>query len=284
MSFTKDDVIRLLTKRIEDDQEKYDGMSLFSTQHLEWYIRWFDNLFSSNWKEPHPNDPNHIFWKDGLSYFQNFFEKEKLDRFTTIEDRKVLSPQILSLTTSALSNGIIQPPTWKGKPMLKTPNDLTLIQMILWELKPKNVLYLGTWNGVALDYIRTLCHAFDLDTQFLSFDILNDGTSGENVWVDNQDIRTYEVYENRLKSMKGPTLLIEDSHVNIKCVLDYLFKFMKSGDYLMVEDIQNQHSPKYQEFFDFYVQNDDKLFVDNHYVDYFGINQSSCGTGILKVK
>jgi cephalosporin hydroxylase len=174
---------------------------------------------------------------------------------------------------------MVEPLTWKGQPIMKTPADLTLYQMLLWELKPDNIIDLGTWNGATLDYLKTMCISFGLYPNIYSFDIEN---KESNYYADNNDLNTYRQYEHIFRNLKGKTLLIEDSHVNWVNVVDYIFEFLKPEDYIIVEDIANRDAKKFQEFMSFYVKRKSEVLLDNKYINYFGPENTTCGVGILK--
>ena len=253
----------------------YDGMRLFTTQHLEWYINTFDQFFGDEWTQPDQNNANYILWHDGQTFFYNLLQKEITPRFTSLKDRR-LETQMLSFSDRAMSNGMVKPLTWKGQPIMKTPSDLILYQTLLWDLKPDNVIDLGTWNGSTLDYLKTISDAYGLNTNYYSFDIMN---KDSNLYADNLNIDTYKAHEELFKNLKGTTLVIEDSHVNYTKVLDYLLQFLSSNDYIVIEDLFNKESDKYKTFLNWY---DDRLVLDNHYIDLFGPENTSAGVGILK--
>ena len=256
----------------------YDGMQLFTTQHLEWYIDIFDKFFGPYWEKPSSNDPNIVLWHDGQNYFYNLLQKDITPRFTSLNDRK-LEKQNLSMSDRAFSNGMVEPLTWKGEPIMKTPSELALYQMLLWDLKPDNIIDLGTWNGAHVNYLNTLCTAYGLTTNIYSFDNMN---KDSHMYADNNNIETYKVYENLFRNLKGRTLLIEDSHQNWTQVVDYIFDFLKPEDYIVIEDIANKEKEKYSQFLSFYANRKNQVVLDNKYIDYFGPENSSCGVGVLK--
>jgi len=256
----------------------YDGMRLFSTQQLEWYINTFDQFFGENWNQPEEYHANSVLWNDGQVYFYNLLQKSITPRFTSLDDRK-LERQNLAMSDRALANGMVEPLTWKGQPILKTPAELALYQMILWDLKPDNIIDLGTWNGAHVNYLNTMCSAYGLTTNIYSFDIKN---KDSHMYADNNNIQTYKVYESLFKSLKGRTLLIEDSHQNWAQVVNYIFDFLKPEDYIIIEDMAHKERKKYSEFLSLYARRRTELVLDNKYIDYFGPENTTCGVGILK--
>ena len=89
--------------------------------------------------------------------------------------------------------------------------------------------------------------------------------------LDNNKINGFidknrELFEN----MESPILIIEDSHVNVDEVVRSIDPFLKSGDYLVIEDTLDPQ--KYQET----IQSVEHLNyeVDTYYCDFWGVNNS----------
>jgi len=271
----------LLESFKSSNQNNYDGMVTFSIQRLEYLIKAFDYYFTSAWVKP-DNETLKIFYEDGIRYFKHF---QKLPRFTSLSDKEMLPWIEIAENAWSFSSGTKQPITWKGKPLLKNCYDLALLQMMIYDLKPDRIIELGSWNGASADYMHSLCQAFSLSTQIYSFDIINTSTvidpssSVHYLYGDNTNQSTYEPY---LSSIKGRTLLIEDSHVNFTATLDMFLPVLRDEDYIIVEDIRTRSGTKFQQFATWYDNHSDQLLCDNYYVDYFGAETSTFGLGILK--
>ena len=61
--------------------------------------------------------------------------------------------------------------TYKGVPTYKSPFDLALYQLLLWERKPRTLIEIGAkWGGSALWFADTL-RSYGVDYQIHSVDI-----------------------------------------------------------------------------------------------------------------
>jgi len=74
-------------------------------------------------------------------------------------------------------------------------------------------------------------------------------------------------------------LVIEDAHVNVSSVLHTVNKFLKSGDYLIVEDSDS----KQKHIEEFTKKEPQKFMVDQYYLDFFGTNMTCSVDSIFKV-
>ena len=73
--------------------------------------------------------------------------------------------------------------------------------------------------------------------------------------------------------MESPILIIEDSHVNVDEVVRSIDPFLKSGDYLVIEDTLDRK--KYQDTI--LSENGIRSMnyeVDTYYCDFWGVNNS----------
>ena len=73
--------------------------------------------------------------------------------------------------------------------------------------------------------------------------------------------------------MESPILIIEDSHVNVDEVVRSIDPFLKSGDYLVIEDTLDRK--KYQDT----ILSENGISsmnyeVDTYYCDFWGVNNS----------
>jgi cephalosporin hydroxylase len=65
---------------------------------------------------------------------------------------------------------------WQGIPTLKCPLDLWVYQELLWLLKPRLIVELGTFAGGTANFLASLqdLYASDLDARVLTVDVLDD--------------------------------------------------------------------------------------------------------------
>ena len=169
---------------------------------------------------------------------------------------------------------------WKGLTLMKDPMTLSIYMMMIQELKPKTILEFGTYDGGSAlwmeDTIKSLqlkcdIHTFDIKTERVKLPKYSKIKSHK---LDNNQIKEFINQNTELfKEMKSPVLMIEDSHVNSAEVVRCLDPFLKSGDYLVIEDTLDQK--KYQDT----ILSENGISrmnyeVDTFYCDFWGVNNS----------
>ena len=207
-------------------------------------------------------------------------------RFVNIKDRKY-SSVIQNFSYSFINNYIQQIKhikwnnhKWKGLALMKDPMTLSTYMMMLQEIKPKTILEFGTWDGGSALWMEDNINSLSLDCEIHTFDINQDRVKlPENSQIkfhllDNHKINEFINKNSSLfESMLSPILMIEDSHENSTGLIQALDPFLKSGDYLIVEDTIDQK--KYQDsLLSANGIDSNKYEVDTYYCDFWGINNS----------
>ena len=60
---------------------------------------------------------------------------------------------------------------WRGVTILKDPLDLTIIQQLLWELKPRTVIEFGAYKGGSALWTADMLKMFGCKSRVISIDI-----------------------------------------------------------------------------------------------------------------
>ena len=169
---------------------------------------------------------------------------------------------------------------WKGLTLMKDPMTLSVYMMMLQELKPKTILEFGTYDGGSAlwmeDTIKSLqlkcdIHTFDINTDRVK---LPEYSKIKSHQLDNNQIKEF-ISQSRgfFKKLESPILMIEDSHVNSAEVVRSLDPFLKSGDYIVIEDTLDHK--KYQDTI--LAENGISSMnyeLDTFYCDFWGVNNS----------
>lgn len=234
--------------------------------------------FSDNFLLVLLNNMNQLSHKD-CSAASRWYEWKVLEgkRFTKADEPSLPRPELAD-TYMYFSQGFIDCMTWKGKPMLKTVYDMAILNMLMWELKPKTIIEIGSGTGASAEYMADMAGAFNLDTAIYSFDIQPPVNGSERVkflYADCNDIATFKGVD--FSSLPRPWLVVEDAHVNVSGVLGFFASFIVSGDYLFIEDTETK-----QDDIRHLMEVNAGLAVDRKYVDYFGPNRTCATNGILK--
>ncbi|WP_292332973.1 CmcI family methyltransferase [Mesorhizobium sp.] len=166
--------------------------------------------------------------------------------------------------------------TYKGLIHIKTPFDLALYTRLIWELQPRTILELGSYQGGSglwfADHMSVLCdnpgevHSFDLHTKCIHENAKHPLLTFHQ--VDLSDAETLD--KSLLKRLPHPWLVIDDAHVQVFSIFSYLEQFLVSGDYYVIEDEPLEANKEIIDGLQLVEQSG--FLVDTYYTDAFGIN------------
>jgi len=169
-----------------------------------------------------------------------------------------------------LSQGRFDCVMWKDTILFKSAFDLAIYQMMIWELKPKTIIEIGSGAGGSAIWMSDLLTAYNMDCKIISVDLVPPAIQYKNVTFLKGDC--YEIDTaldaQMLDQSPHPWLVIEDAHVNVEGILNYLHQFLKQGDYLCIEDSDSKH----EDIAAFLENNKGSYMVDTLYCDFFGRN------------
>lgn len=168
---------------------------------------------------------------------------------------------------------------WKGRPLFKTVYDFSIYPMLLWTVRPRTIIELGSGSGASAVWLADLLTVFDAPGEVHSVDLHVPPISDSRVRFVQGDCRLIErVFDEAwLASCAHPILLIEDAHVNVAGVLRYFDRFLASGDYVIVED----SAAKVDDLGRFLSGALGRYKVDTRYTDFFGRNATCAQDSIL---
>ncbi|MCA1363377.1 hypothetical protein I6F14_23445 [Bradyrhizobium sp. IC3069] len=166
--------------------------------------------------------------------------------------------------------------TYKGLITIKTPYDLALYTRLIWELQPRTILELGSFQGGSAlwfaDHMSMLCdtpgevHSFDLHTKCVHDDAKHPLVTFHQ--IDLTNVATFD--EDLLTRLPHPWLVTDDAHVQIFSVFSHLNRFMLSGDYYVIEDDPIRADKEIIDGLQLVEQSG--FLVDTYYTDAFGDN------------
>lgn len=179
-----------------------------------------------------------------------------------------------------MSQGAVECMSWRGMPLFKTAFDFSLYPMLLWELKPRSIIEIGSGTGASALWMRDLLRSFEIPCEILSLDIVKPEIEVPGVRFLQGDCNAIEAAlpADVLAALPHPWLAIEDAHENVAGVLGYLDGFLEAGDYLIVEDSEM----KKQELAQLFSDPGFCYRVDSRYTDFFGRNATCAPDSILK--
>lgn len=179
----------------------------------------------------------------------------------------------------AMSQGVAECMRWKGLPLFKTVFDFSLYTMLLWNLKPRTIIELGSGTGASAVWLADLLNTFELDGNIYSVDLKKPTLKHKNVSFIEGDCRAIHSLfsDDFLKHQPHPWLVIEDAHVNTYGVLCHFHSYCVPGDYILIEDSKTKRN----DIGRFLIQHPDCYKVDTHYTDFFGRNATCAQDSIF---
>jgi len=175
---------------------------------------------------------------------------------------------------------------WRGAALLKDPFDLAIYPQLLAELRPATIIELGAWEGGSAAWLADHLAMFDIDGHVYSLDVNLARVKVQHprvtfVPVDLHDLATLATPSFGpwvLRTLPHPWLVIEDAHVNVYEVLRFFDRSMRSGDYVIAEDLIDRS--KHDEVRRFAI--DHGYRVDTAWSDLFGFNVTWNLNGFLR--
>jgi cephalosporin hydroxylase len=185
---------------------------------------------------------------------------------------------------------------YRGVPLLKSPFDLALYAMLLWENKPRTIIELGAYAGGSALWLADQVRAFGLDTHILSCDIESTpAISDPRITFRKADaLRLSDSLSSEtIAGLPRPLLVIEDAdhrRATTLAVLRHFSPLMRQGEYMVVEDgivtslgladdLDGGPATAIQEFLD---EEGQAWTIDTRYCDYYGYNVTWNANGYLK--
>jgi cephalosporin hydroxylase len=172
---------------------------------------------------------------------------------------------------------------YKGLLNVKSPMDLALYSMLIWEQKPATILEFGSLQGGSAlwlaDQLQTqlgggAVHSFDINPESVS-----PRAQHPLVTFHRADMRRPETLDaGLLRALPHPWLVIDDAHVNVLNALDWVGQFLTTGDYYIIEDVVAGLPPDELGRL-LAAQN---MLVDAFYCDNFGYNCTISPNGWLR--
>src|SRR5262245_52348336 len=105
-----------------------------------------------------------------------FIDQRQRPRFQTLETRLQTSmsgrplPWELSPYQAAALQGVDDCVRWRDRPLFKSACDVAIYPMLLWELKPRTIVELGSGVGASAMWFSDLLAAFGVEAHVYSVD------------------------------------------------------------------------------------------------------------------
>jgi cephalosporin hydroxylase len=186
--------------------------------------------------------------------------------------------------------------SYRGIPIIKNPFDFALYPLLLWNLKPRTIIEIGSKAGGSAVWLGDLLNNFGIEGHVYSIDIVR-VTRHSHPRVtflegDGRDLGKTLIPE-KLAALPRPWLIIEDadhSYETSRHVLEFFDPHLDAGEYIVVEDgiisdLANDdacNSGPHRALKEFLASHKQSYEIDGAYCDFFGYNLTWNTNGYLK--
>lgn len=214
------------------------------------------------------------------AFLLDYLARRKAGRFVDFFERQATFGTDIPHHIHGMSQGVSECLQWKGQILFKSAFDLAIYQMLFAELRPATVIEIGSGNGGSAIWFADLMRCLEIKGHIYSLDLHKPRVNDPQVTFLVGDCANIEsiLHPDTLASWPTPWLVIEDAHVNVATVLDFFDRFLRSGDYLVVEDSKKKENVIGK----FLLGRRHKYRVDTRYTDLLGKNATSCFDSILR--
>lgn len=227
------------------------------------------------------------------------FRRAGIDRrFLALPNKRGWRSAIpLSLHVS-LYRGIVDY-QYRGIAMQKHPVEIALYPQLLWELKPRSIIEIGSLSGGSAAWLADTLNTFGIDGRVISIDLTTPSPSyiPANVSFlrgDANDLAS-TLGADLLNVLPRPWLVIEDAshhYASTLAVLRFFDPLLRSGEYVIVEDANVTEMGVDAHFgggparaiAEFLHDRNRDYEIDTRYCDHYGRNVTGNPNGYLRKK
>tara|TARA_X000000950_G_scaffold289164_1_gene410400 strand:- start:1039 stop:1710 length:672 start_codon:yes stop_codon:yes gene_type:complete len=188
---------------------------------------------------------------------------------------------------------------FRGVSMQKDPISLEIYRSLLEDKNFGTIFEFGSLYGSSAAWLKHMSP----DSVIYSFDINCDNINDKfrnipGLNFNYLDANTPEMISRDILSVASkPWLIIEDCHVNVLNLTNYMYDWTSSGDYIVIEDTNpiGPDKPLIDETIEYVPFGNKKLdiakkfgmnkhvYIDTEYCDRFGLNASNQWNSIFKI-
>jgi len=132
--------------------------------------------------------------------------------------------------------------TWRDIPCIKNPFDFALYYLLVWHIKPKTIIEIGSHMGGSALWLADMLKGFGLNGHIVSVDlkkVTNIEDPRINFLAGDANNLGDTLSDEYMATLEHPWLVIEDSSHNYRTclhVLRFFDRHLEIGEYLVVED------------------------------------------------
>jgi cephalosporin hydroxylase/predicted SAM-dependent methyltransferase len=185
---------------------------------------------------------------------------------------------------------------YRGVSMLKNAFDFALYPLLIWKLKPRTIIEVGSKAGGSAVWFGDLLTSFGIEGQVYSLDIVKvDVLQHPRVTFLEADGRALDraLGPELLGRLPRPWLVVEDAdhaYQTSSAVLNFFHPWLVLGDYIVIEDgiisdlteDTTCSSGPHCALKEFLKRHAHEYEIDSDYCDFFGYNVTWCTNGFLR--
>ncbi|MEH2277179.1 MAG: CmcI family methyltransferase [Nostoc sp.] len=186
--------------------------------------------------------------------------------------------------------------SYRGVATQKNPFDYAIYPVLIWNLKPRTIIEIGSKSGGSALWFGDLLNNFGIEGHVYSVDIVKvTKYSHHNVtFMEGDGQNLQEIFSpDFLRQLPRPLLVIEDadhSYQTSKAVLDFFHPYLEQEEYIVIEDgiisdiVQDKsyNSGPHQALKGFLAEYNNEYEIDGEYCDFFAYNLTWASNGYLK--
>lgn len=186
--------------------------------------------------------------------------------------------------------------SYSGVPTQKNPFDFAIYPVLIWHLKPRTIIEIGSKSGGSALWYGDLFDNFKIDGHIYSVDIVKvtKYSHPRVTFLEGDGQNLQETFSpDFLKQLPRPLLIIEDadhSYQTSKAVLDFFHPYLDKDEYIVIEDgiisdivkDATYSSGPHKALKHFLADHNSEYDIDDNYCDFFGYNLTWATNGYLK--
>jgi cephalosporin hydroxylase len=186
--------------------------------------------------------------------------------------------------------------SYKGIPTAKDPFDFALYPVLLWRIKPRTIIEIGSYRGGSAVWLSDTMRTFGMPCRIHSVDLnkVTDVTATDVTFYQGDSLRLETLFDDAFMSkVERPLMVIEDaSHKAADClaVLRFFDRWLRPGEYIVIEDgiisdMGDAHlyaGGPVAAIHQFLDERGDLYEIDRTYCDWFGRNITWNTDGYLR--
>jgi cephalosporin hydroxylase/SAM-dependent methyltransferase len=239
------------------------------------------------------NNPYHTEARSQVEYLTKALIKQKPQKIPT-EERSwgTTIPYELMMSIQNATHNY----SYRGVPMIKNPFDFALYPLLIWNVKPRTIIEIGSKSGGSALWFGDLLDNFGIDGRVYSLDIvkITQVSHPRVTFLEGDGEALNEMFSAEfLNSLPRPFLVIEDAahtYEISKAVLDFFHPYLENGEYIVIEDgiisdivkDPSYSSGPHQALKAFLAEHKGEYEIDGDYCDFFSYNATWGTNGFLK--